>query len=81
MRYSALQRREEERELRTIPGTVEDLGGKVLRSSAKCVCHVVILHIELAQSEITKGDVARVIEEDVFRLEVAVRMIDSEYFF
>jgi hypothetical protein len=80
MRYSALHCRKEERGLRTITGTVEDLGGEVLRSSAKCVCHVVILHVELAQSEITKGDVARVIEKDVFRLEVAVMMIDSEYF-
>jgi hypothetical protein len=62
-----------ERRLRTIPSTVEDLGGEVLRSSAECVCHVVILHVELAQAEITKGDVTRVIEKDVFGLEVTDR--------
>lgn len=63
--------------MRTIPSTAEDLGGEVLRSSAECVCRVVILHVELAQPEITKGDVARVIEKDVFGLEVAVGTIDE----
>ena len=69
---------EGERGLRTIPSTVEDLGGKVFWSSAERVCRVVVLHVELAQPEITKGDVASVIEKDVFWLEVAEGMIDHE---
>lgn len=58
--------------MRTVSGTVEDLGGKVLRGSAECVGHIVILHVELAQTKITEGDVARIIEEDIFRLEITV---------
>jgi hypothetical protein len=61
---------------RTVPSTVEDLGGEVLRGSAECVGHVVILHVELAQSKVTEGNVARVIEKDVFRLEITVGIID-----
>jgi len=48
MPYLALHCKKGERGPRTIPGTVEDLGGEVLRRSAKSVCHVVILHVELA---------------------------------
>ena len=72
VRYLAIRRREEEGALRTVSSAVEDLGGKVLRSSAERVGHIVILHVELAQTKVTEGDVARVIEKDIFRLEVTV---------
>jgi hypothetical protein len=63
---------EEEGAWRTVSSTVEDLGGKVLWGSAERVGHIVILHVELAQTKVTEGDVAGIIEKDVFRLEITV---------
>jgi hypothetical protein len=76
VRRLAIHGRREGGAWRTISCTVQDLGGEVLRGSAESVGHVVIFHVELAQSEITEGNMARVIEKDVFRLEVAVGIID-----
>ena len=72
VRYLAIRRGEEEGAWRTVSSTVEDLGGKVLRGSAERVGHVVILHVEFAQTKVTEGDVARIIEKDIFRLEITV---------
>lgn len=72
MRYLAIRRGEEEGAWRTVSSTVEDFGGKVLRSPTERVGHIVILHVELAQTKVTEGDVARVIEKDVLRLEITV---------
>lgn len=74
MQYLAIHREgEEEGAWRTVPSTVQDLGGEVLRGSAECVGHIIILHVELTQSKVTEGNVARVIKKDVFRLEIASR--------
>ena len=59
----------------TVSGTVQNLRSEVLRSTTKSIGHVVILHIELAQPKIAKGDVSCVIEKDVFWLEIAADVI------
>jgi hypothetical protein len=72
VRYLTIRRGEEEDAWRTISSTVENLGCKVLRGSAERVGHIVILHVKLAQTKVTEGDVARVIEKDVLGLEITV---------
>ena len=59
----------------TVTGTVQNLRSEVLWGTTKCIGHVVILHVELAQAKIAKGDVSCVIEKDVFRLEIAADVI------
>ena len=72
VRYLTIRRGEEEGAWHTVSSTVEDLGGKVLRGPAESVGHIVILHVEFAQTKVTEGDVTRVIEKNVFRLEITV---------
>ena len=59
----------------TVSGTVQNLRSEILWGPTKCIGHVVILHVELAQPKIAKGDVPCVIEKDVFRLEIAADVI------
>ena len=55
----------------TVSCTVQNLWSEVLWGSTKGIGHVVVLHVELAQPKIAKGNVSCVIEEDVFWLEIA----------
>jgi hypothetical protein len=41
------------------------------------VCAVLILHVELAETEITKGNVARVVEKNVLGLQIAVNDVEA----
>jgi hypothetical protein len=59
----------------TVSSTVQNLWSEVLRCPTKRIGHVVILHVELAQPKIAKGNVSCVIEKDVFRLEIAADVI------
>ncbi len=59
----------------TVSSTGQNLWSEILRGSAKCVGHVIILHVELAQPKIAKGNVSCVVEEDVFWLEIAADVI------
>ena len=52
----------------TVSGTVQNLWSEILRGSAKCIGHVVVLHVEFAEPKVAKGNVSRVIEKDVFWL-------------
>ena len=50
--------------------SAENFGCKVLWRSTECVCGIRVLHVKLAQTEITQSDVTGVVEEDILGLEV-----------
>lgn len=54
-----------------LPSSTKDLRRQVLGRPAERVGLVRVLHVELAQSEIAESDVARVVEQNVLRLQVA----------
>ena len=54
----------------TVSLAIQDLRRQILGSSAKRVCHIRILHIQLAQSEITEGNMSGIIKKDILRFQV-----------
>lgn len=50
--------------------TKQELRSQVFRCAAEGVCTSLVIHIELAQSEVTQGDVSGVINQDVFGFEI-----------
>ena len=68
----------------TVTLVVQDLRCKVFGSSAEGVGCIRIFHIQLAQTEVTQGDVSCVVEKDVLGLEITVddiklvKMLESE---
>lgn len=59
----------------TVAVPVEDLRSKVLGCTTERVGHLRILHVELAQTEIAKCDMAGVVEQDVLRLQITATII------
>ena len=41
------------------------------------ICSILVFHVEFAEPEIAKGDVACVVEEDVLRLQIAVDDVEA----
>jgi len=59
----------------TVTLSVQDLGGEIFGSSTECICLLVAFHIELAKTKIAQSDVASIIKEDVFRLQVTESVV------
>lgn len=55
---------------RTVSISRQDLRREVLRCTTECVSLLIFLHVEFAQPEITKCDVAGVIEKDILWFEI-----------
>ena len=57
--------------------SVQELRCKVFGCTAECVGLIFVLHVQLAQAEVTKCDVADVIDKDVLWLQVTVDDTES----
>lgn len=57
--------------------SMQKFGRKVFGCTAECVGLVFVLHVQLAETEVTKCDVTDVIDENVLRLQVAVDDTES----
>ena len=62
--------------MRTVSLTTKDLRRKVLRGAAECVRLVRVLHVELAQAEVTQRDVTSIVKQDVLGFQIAIRPLD-----
>ena len=60
-----------------VAGAVKKFWSEILWRSTECVGLVLILHIELAQSEIAQRNVTSVVEQNVLGLEIAVDDVES----
>ena len=49
----------------TISLAIQNLWGQVLGGSTEGVRHIRVLHVQLAQSEVTKSDMSGIIEKDI----------------
>ena len=62
--------------LLTIATSIEDFRGQVLRRPAECIGGVVLLHIQLAKTEVAECDVSSVVEKNVFWLQISVDHVE-----
>lgn len=61
----------------TITLCIENFWCKILWRSTESIRPVAILHVELAETEVTQCDMSVIVKQDVFRLEVTIHNVES----
>ena len=61
----------------TITLSAQNLWRKIFGSTTEGICGIRVLHIQLAETEVAQRDMPRVVEQDIFRLQVAVYDVEA----